>query len=329
MKKCISYLRIGEWMNSKVTMMLGILSFFCLRNHTAAGRTAREFIAFLLFVSMFLSVSYVANDYSDLEADKKAGKIKVIAGMKRRTVWLSLIAMVLLGTVPALLVVKRKGLYLAVTAIVYLLGIGYSVPGIRFKERGGWGLLECSFAQRCMPLTILPVLEDISGSNLVFWWEWFLLSFLDGLRYILIHQIIDSENDRKSGIHTFVTDHVYRFRQVIQMSCMLEIALCAGILLPMWKEYPVLVTAAVIIEAVFEYAIWKVLNVYAGKDWMVSFDAVPLEGFLNFIVPVLFALILAERSVLGLILVTFYLAVGWKAIKIKLGIAMLYFKSVF
>ena len=74
MKKVMSYLRLDEWMSSKVTMMLGIQAYFICINREDITAAAMELIVYFLFLSMFLALSYVSNDFSDLEADRMAGK---------------------------------------------------------------------------------------------------------------------------------------------------------------------------------------------------------------------------------------------------------------
>ena len=103
MEAVIKYLRVDEWMSSKVTMMLGIQAYFICLDQTDALAACKELLVYFLFLSMFLAVSYVANDFSDLEIDKMAGKKKVIGNLPRWAVWLSFLLMALAGDVPILL----------------------------------------------------------------------------------------------------------------------------------------------------------------------------------------------------------------------------------
>ena len=83
MKTLIRYLRADEWMSSKVTMMLGTAAYFLCINGRDMLTACRELAVYFLFLAMFLAISYVSNDFSDLEIDKKAGKKKVIAQLPR------------------------------------------------------------------------------------------------------------------------------------------------------------------------------------------------------------------------------------------------------
>lgn len=327
MKKVMSYLRLDEWMSSKVTMMLGIQAYFICINREDITAAAMELIVYFLFLSMFLALSYVSNDFSDLEADRMAGKKKVITNVPRWGVWLSFVLMAAAGNVPLMLYADDKLLCAVLIFVTVFLGIAYSVPGIRFKERGVWGLAECSFAQHCMPLTVLFLFFEINRLNVFLWIIWFVLSFLDGLRYILIHQYIDRENDRATGIHTFVSDSRVNIRKGILCLCILESVCCILLLIPLLPEYAVVVIAGLLFNLLLEFCIWQVLNVYAGKDWLVSYDSVPLEAFLNIIMPVMFGICMMKRSVWAGIFSVFILICCFRSLKIKLGIAGVYVKS--
>ena len=74
MKKVIAYLRMEEWLSSKVTMMLGILMYFLYLSNSSTKKSLIDVLIYFLFLGMFLAISYVANDFSDLEIDKKVGK---------------------------------------------------------------------------------------------------------------------------------------------------------------------------------------------------------------------------------------------------------------
>ena len=326
MKRVAQYLRIGEWMSSKVIMMLGALAYFvCLSDIEMAG-AVRQLVVYFLFLSMFLAISYVVNDLSDLESDRKAGKQKVIAGLPRRVVWISLGAMLLAGDVPIMAVAYDKTACLLLIAITTFLGLAYSVPGIRFKEKGAWGLVECSFAQRCMPLTLILLFIERNRTNILLWVLWFLLSFLNGIRYILIHQYIDRENDRASGTHTFVLDRQVGIRQWILYCCVAEFVCCAALLIPLMRDYAPVVVVGVLASLVLEYCICQVLNVMAKKDWLVSFDSVPLELFYNIVFPLCLGICMMKKSVWAALFCAFTFICTFRSFKVKLGIAMVYIR---
>lgn len=328
MKKIISYLRIQEWLDSKVTFMMGILLFFyfCINEHFETV-TAAKSVAYFLYVSMFLAISYVANDFADMEIDKKVGKAKVIAHMPKWGIWSSLILMAIVGNIPLLVCVANKWGCSIIIFLTYYMGLAYSTLGIRFKERGLLGLIECSFAQRCMPLLIILVLVNTDVPLKVMLSGWILLSFIDGLRYILIHQVNDLENDIASGVDTYVTRKNGDYRKILLGLLIVELIITVLLLIPLWKRTVVLTSAFVLFNIVLEYCIYVVIQKYAQKDILLTFDSVPMEAFYNTLFPVLAGLSLVSIDTRWIFLTVVLFIVSCKAFVTKCRIAMIYIKS--
>ena len=156
---------------------------------------------------------------------------------------------------------------------------------------------------------------------MLLWALWFVLSFVDGLRYILIHQYIDQENDRATETHTFVADRQVNIRKYILGLYVVENICCVLLLLPLLREHAWVVALGVAFHVALEFCIYQVLNVYAKKDWMVSFDSVPLEAFLNMILPMMFGICLMKTSLWAGLFSLFILLCCYRALGIKLGIA--------
>lgn len=325
MKKIIDYMRINEWIASKVTMMMGVFVYFLYICKTNEFLSLIGIIVFFLFVSAFMAISYIANDYSDLEVDKKAGKKKVIAGMKKWQIWLGFVAIFLLGTVPLVFYCQNKVFTIVLIIMIYFLGLAYSTLGIRFKEKGIWGLIECSFAQRCMPLMIIYVMIPMDNMRLLLLCGWIVISFLDGLRYIIIHQIVDLENDLKSGVVTFVLQKRKNYRNLLVILCVAEIIGSVIILFPIMRDHIIIFGIIIIAFGILEYGIYKVLNVFAKKDWFCTFDSVPLEAFWNCGMPLMLGICMCINNIYILIFIIILLAVCFKPMLVKMEIAEIYF----
>lgn len=328
MKKVLLYLRLNEWMASKIVFMIGILLFFLYTNGKPVGNPILVIVAYFLYTSMFMASSYVANDFSDIEIDKKTGKQKVIAELPRWMIWASFAAMFLIGNVPVMLLAKHKLTCTAVIAVTYYLGLAYSGLGLRFKEKGIWGLLECSLAQRCMPLLMIPLLVELNVTGRWSLAGWMIVSFLDGLRYILIHQTIDLQNDLKTGVQTYVSEKRSNFRNSIAVFLALETGLLCVVMGSFWKKdlIGLILTAGIYFAC--EYCIYQVLNVYAKKDWLVTFDSVPLEAFLNFVFPFFVGLCLCRtHSIFYLVYCLIIVFICWEPMKIKLDLVKVYVQS--
>ena len=328
MKNIISYLRIREWLDSKVTFMMGILLFFyfCIDGRFETITVAKT-VAYFMYVSMFLAISYVANDFADMEIDKKAGKIKVIAHMPKWGIWFSLILMAMVGNIPILVCADNKWVCLTLIVLTYFFGLAYSTLGIRFKERGLWGLIECSFAQRCMPLLMISVLVKTDVPLMVMLLGWMVLSFVDGLRYIIIHQVNDLENDITSGVDTYVTRKRGDYRKVLLGLLILELIITVLLLIPLWKRTVVLTSAIVLFNIVLEYCIYVVIQKYAQKDILLTFDSVPMEAFYNTLFPVLSGLSLVIIDIRWIIPAVVLFIVSIKSFVVKCKIALIFIKS--
>lgn len=328
MKNIITYLRIKEWLDSKVTFMIGILFFFyfCIDGRIETITIAKT-VAFFLYVSMFLAISYVVNDFADMEIDKKAGKAKVIAHMPKWGIWSSLILMGMLGNIPLLICADNKWICSIIIFLTFFLGLAYSTLGIRFKERGLLGLIECAFAQRCMPLLIIFVLVKTDVLMTAMLSGWMILSFIDGLRYIIIHQVSDLENDIASGVETYVTRKKSDYRKVLLVLLIFEIIITFFLLIPLWKRAVVLTSVFVVFNIALEYCIYVVIQKYAQKDILLTFDSVPMEAFFNTLFPVLSGLSLVITDIRWLIFTVITIIISCKSFAIKCKIAMIFIKS--
>ncbi len=296
MKRVLRYLRAEEWLTSKVTMMLGIQLLMLFVEGENYIEAIKQLAVFFMYTAMFLAFSYVSNDLSDIEVDRLAGKKKIIAALPRPVVYISLALIFVMGNAGVILLSARKELCLILIVLTYFLGVAYSGLGIRFKEKGIWGLVECSFAQRCMPLFMILCLRSFSEDSMMVFAGWMCISFFDGLRYILIHQCIDLENDKKSGVNTYASQTGRSFRGAVIGLFIAEALLTLMVLFPLWRAETALVIAALVLYAFFEYTCYVVLDRYAGKDWFVTFDSVPLEAFYNIVFPILTGICFARQA---------------------------------
>lgn len=278
MSKVWKFLRADEWIYSKVPMMLGCMLFFQLQSPRNGSNFL--FVSYFLYVSMFLAFSYVINDFSDIEADKRAGKVKYIAHIPKPTVILLMLLIAAIGCIPMLLVVKNKTGFIISTTITYISGIMYSMPPFRFKERGGAGVIECALAQRSLPL--LPIFFECSANYLMYA-LFVLISLLDGIRYLLIHQVRDMENDRKSGVHTFLVDRNSNGRILLLVCFLFEIILSIFILWKLFMLYRVIIIW-LLLYLLAEKIGYTVMQ-YTNREWLCNYDFVPLELLFHIFIP--------------------------------------------
>lgn len=327
MKNVISYLRIREWLDSKVTFMMGILLSFCFCINVEFDEAIVKTAAYFLYISMFIAISYVVNDFSDIEIDKKAGKKKVIADMPKWLVWLSLIVMATIGNFLIIVCSENKVLCIVLIILTYFLGLAYSSMGIRFKERGIWGLVECSFAQRCMPLLLIPVLFDFDSLLMMLLSGWVILSFIDGLRYIIIHQVNDLENDIAAGVNTYVRRKRGNYRKLIIGLLISEIIITFILFIPLWMSKTIIAVTFILLNSGLEYCIYVVIQKYAKKDIFLTYDSVPMEAFYNILFPILIGICMMSTDVRWAVVLLIIIAICIKSFVVKCKIATVYIDS--
>ncbi len=327
MKQVISYLRIKEWLASKVVFMFGILLLFYYCISANFDEVLLKTVAYFLYVSMFLAISYVVNDFADMEIDKMAGKKKVITNMPKWLIWSSLIVMAVIGNTLVLICADDKLLCVVFIILIYFLGLAYSTLGIRFKERGIWGLIECSFAQRCMPLLMILVLVKLDITMILMLVGWIVLSFIDGLRYIIIHQVNDLKNDVVAGVNTYVNNKKGNYRKLIIGLLITEIIIICILLISLWVKETIVTIIFVFVNVGLEYCIYIVIQKYAMKDIFLTYDSVPMEAFYNALFPILSGLCMISLDMRWFVVLFIMIAICFNPFLVKCKIAAVYIES--
>ncbi len=307
-------LRVEEWLFSKIPFMFAPLftyihTYGLYRGNYGLGLCLKYFI----FIVTFYGFGYAINDFSDKEIDRKAGKENVM-GEISPAAGLFVLALLVMGCLP-FLAMHWNGKTALLFALVYFWGAAYSVRPFRFKERGALGLLVSSLAQRALPL--LPLL----GADARMWRAvllWGAVGFLTGLRYILIHQYEDMENDRQTGTRTFVNARSGGIAGIIGVCFGLELllALAAGVF---WRLPGYWIGFAVCL-ALSLPAFHTVQHIYQ-KSYFASFICVPLEDLYNFYLPLAWLLAFAKAEPLWLLPAALLLLAGFGKMRSKWGMA--------
>jgi len=319
------YLRTDDWLDSKVPFMISValLSYLYIDNNISCIDMYLSVGAYFLYVSMFLAFSYVINDFTDMEIDKKAGKKKVMHKLPKPVIVITMIALVFVGVLPMFAIVVEKVSYLVYTLVLYIAGSAYSVPYLlRFKERGFIGLIECSVAQRCMPLIPIVFLFPI---NWIFLGVFIILSFVNGIRYILIHQAIDYENDIKTGVKTYVSEGHNKYKAYVFAAFFIECLLFIEIFawLAMHRFY---VLCVLLLYCVFELIIDTVVKKYMKTNLFCTFIAVPLEALYNVFFPIMAAILLTIENYAYCGILAFLIIITFKPFKGKFAFVIRFCK---
>lgn len=199
--------RADNWIYSKIPPLLAVGYAIAIVGEisfvSAFGRL------FLLFVSIFSVAAYghVFNDIFDIEQDAAIGKknaMSVAPPLWRISYCLFFI---ISGFIP-LLLLDSGAISTFLLIVNYLLPTLYSVPHIRLKERGLPGILADALAAHTVPTLFIAfslMSEKTPSHRLILWIAlsasiWGLFA---GLRGIIVHQVLDRQNDRRANVMTF------------------------------------------------------------------------------------------------------------------------------
>ncbi len=200
-------LRANEWWEYKLISIILVAYMTVLKS----GRDLYSLSPWILFLflSLVAGASYVSliNDITDIDEDLASGKKNRMAGIAPRKRWLLPAVSVILGLVFGYFYADHWP-----SAILYLLSwivfSLYSIPPVRLKARGYWGVLADATGSEFFPcLLMVSFLSYKMGIPVDL--KWFAAvgcwSFAFGLRGILWHQFHDLANDKKSGVKTLAT----------------------------------------------------------------------------------------------------------------------------
>ncbi len=264
--------RGSNWWYAKIPPLLAIAYAVLLLKPPPPGIAFATLLGVLFSLCCLASYGHIVNDAFDIEEDRRAGKPNTMVGKtvhQRASLCLLLVAM---GFIPWL-VLDFGSAAAVVLAANYLLPMAYSIPPLRLKERGIFGVVADAAGVHAMPtlfvaLAILHV-ASITGEGFlplllaaVAW------SFLAGLRGIMIHQLWDRQNDIQAGTTTLASGQApHRFRRLIR-----GIVFPAEMLTFGWLIWLVFPFAQATLWVVLAYIVFDAFRL---RTWRMPFDPAP------------------------------------------------------
>ena len=191
--------RWNEWATSKIPLFFACIFYAALSRPAVEPAVLLEMIGLLIILCLLAAFGYSLNAIVDRTKDRDGGKRDKLGEIPEHRVLVSFGLIVIASFIVPLLIYSDRPDALLVLGIAYALGFAYSVAPIRLKERGIAGIICAALAQRTIPIMFTFV-------AMTFWdWTatWFCaLGALVGLRYIVVHQILDEQVDLKTGVQT-------------------------------------------------------------------------------------------------------------------------------
>ncbi len=172
-----------------------------LQTHPIEDLRARLYSSLYLIISIqcWSIACNLVNDLSDKNEDKAAGKKRWIFKVSSHAG--ILIIILLVGTGLSLIIlVKSRGVVMISYAFAMFLGFIYSTRPVRFKERGGYGLLAYSLSAT-LAYVLVPWTLFHSSLTLLFILIFVVMS--DKWVNLHFHQIVDYYADFNSMTRTY------------------------------------------------------------------------------------------------------------------------------
>lgn len=230
MASLAAVVRWREWHDSKLMLFLVAICYAVLRQPAPGLAQLRTAAALLAVLSFYAAFGHVINDYADRAADRAAGKPKLLAAWSEPAA-LAAVTIPALGTA-IIAAVTFNTATVALTFAALLLAAIYSLPPLRLKERDLLGWAAAAAAQRTLPIAIVFQAFgawDAVAIGLT------VLNTLIGLRFIIVHQLLDRTNDQRTGVRTVATQHRPQplvallrllFVPEIACACLCMVAMC-------------------------------------------------------------------------------------------------------
>ena len=197
----VATVRAGDWWSFKLIPLLGIFYLTVLRSEgSILDRWPR---LLLLLGALAAGAAFVSllNDFCDLADDAAAGKPNRLAGRSRTFAFCAIGSCLLIGALIGL-ALPRDPVVLSAYGCAWIAFALYSIPPVRLKVRGGWGLIADAAGSSLFPALLAARLagaEDVAWLILVGLW-----AFAFGVRGIAWHQLGDEGADRRAGVATIV-----------------------------------------------------------------------------------------------------------------------------
>ena len=202
--------QVQKWWASKIGPLLAVTFVALILRPVPVGDALLRSGAMIWSASMLATAAYVVNDWFDREVDEAIGKRSAAMSMSPATVVALYVLLLVLGIGPWVALGLTGAGWAALGAIVVLPFL-YSMPPLRWKTRGGLGLVADAGLAHVAPTTFAlaafgafdelgATWSSVVACGAVAW------STGLGFRSIISHEIVDLPSDQLAGVATWVGD---------------------------------------------------------------------------------------------------------------------------
>ena len=261
-------LRLSHWWNYKVPSMLCFVYFFIGVNNISLKISLLHFFLFLLWIIGTGSLGYVLNDIADIKSDRLAGKTNYISSLSFTGRILLILFLIIIALIPWFYLPLNIPLVFLISG-EYILFILYSFRPFRLKESLFGGIVADALYGHVIIVLISAMTFNQMGSpgniSYVFFIILFLWQFIKGVRNILLHQIDDIKNDKRSSITTFVVKYrpIATINLINRVILPLELMVFTIILgyMSLYLKYFYVTFIIFLVFTCFKFSMWKVFSI--------------------------------------------------------------------
>jgi 4-hydroxybenzoate polyprenyltransferase len=232
-------IRWEDWAFDKILPLFLIVSYVSLAYGEFGTRYIHDFICLLILAAASAVYGFLVNDFSDRDLDPQQGKPNVFSRLDRRRVLLILGSVLGLVTLASLRFWQRAW-FLPLWILWLLDATFYSLPPLRLKERGAFGLWAPALAQFTLPnLIFFAALGHFGGMDM---WAFAIYVGAKGMSIALSQQLADLANDAQTNTATYaVRRGRFCTERLHTITLLTESALMAVLLAVMTMHLPTLV----------------------------------------------------------------------------------------
>lgn len=205
LKSLFAPIRIWDWWEFKTPAFLGVAYLAVSPLDVPFEVLWPRLLLVVLALVPVASYVCVINEITDLEVDRLAGKVNAMAGRS----WLyqfGWVVVCLAAGVIAAFLLRDSAIALWCYIANWLVFTLYSVPPVRLKIRGAWGVIADACGGQLFPTlwTAALVCHGYEQPLKMWWWSILgLWALVLGLRAILAHQFRDLAADLAAGVGSF------------------------------------------------------------------------------------------------------------------------------
>ncbi len=235
----LSSKRSSEWWWYTIPFLFGLCCICIYILQIPFNEGIQTIFQFLLTITSTAALGYFLNDVTDKKEDKLTGKSNVVASLSTFHIILIFILLSFFALAPWFYLPK-SATNLSLYGLQIMLLLIYSIPPLRVKRFPIPAVIIDALYNSVVPLlVILSTFALISPEKVkihpIIWCIVLAWAFLKGFRGILLHQVKDRKNDKKTSIRTFVLKYgpLYTIRLINRYVLPFELLIFTGIILYM------------------------------------------------------------------------------------------------